>query len=228
MNSSFLLYLIPLTLGLCSCSSHLLPSDLAYASAREAGSSPSSKSNPSSRRVLLKSGSMSLEVEDVAAGTRQVTNLVKQGRGQVLTMDSDKNDRGATHLELTIPSDQLEKTMDQIGKLGKITSRRVHTRDVTDQWIDLQAKINNTRALRNRLRELLQASTSVEDTLKVERELARVQAELDTLEGTIKAITNHKAYSKLSVSITKKSIPGPVGFAVKGTWWGVKKLFVIQ
>jgi len=118
--------------------------------------------------------------------------------------------------------------MDALAALGKVTSRNVQIEDVTEQWIDLQAKVSNLRALRDRLRKLLNQTKNVKEMLEVEKELTRVQSELDSLEGKTKAIKNHVAYSKLTVRIRQKSILGPIGAVGKGAWWGIKKLFVLQ
>jgi hypothetical protein len=48
------------------------------------------------------------------------------------------------------------------------------------------------------------------------------------LEGKIKAMQQHVAYSKLTVRIRQKSIPGPIGAVGKGAWWSVKKLFILK
>lgn len=118
--------------------------------------------------------------------------------------------------------------MEGLATVGKITSRQISVEDVTDEWIDLQAKIKNLRSLRDRLRRLLDRANNVKEVLAVEKELNRVQSELDSLEGRMKAMQRNVSYSKITINLRQKSIPGPLGSITKGTWWGVKKLFVIR
>lgn len=171
---------------------------------------------------------MRLEVADVQNSTKKAQAIVKKHRGYLSTISTSYDDDVCASLKLRVPKDSLVQTMDELSTLGKVTSRDVEVEDVTEQWIDIQAKLKNMRALRDRLRILLKQANSVEDTLKVEKELTRVQSELDSLEGKVKKMQKHAVYSKLSLTISQKSIPGPIGAIGKGAWWGVKKLFVLR
>ena len=179
-------------------------------------------------RVLIKTGSMTMEVHNVKEALDGTRDLVKKQKGYIENSSSRENDGGSASLTVRIPKDSLVTTMDQLATMGKVTSRYIEVEDVTDQWIDLQAKIKNLRALRDRLRQLLNNTKNVKDVLAVEKELNRVQSELDSLEGKIKAMQKNVSYSNLYINIHHKSIPGPLGAVTKGTWWGVKKLFVIR
>ncbi|BDS06050.1 hypothetical protein NT6N_10900 [Oceaniferula spumae] len=179
-------------------------------------------------RVLVKTGSMSIEVNSVKESTAKVRGLVKQKKGYVENITSNDSGSSSASLTVRVPKNSLLTTMDELAALGKVTSRNVEVEDVTDEWIDLQAKVKNLRALRDRLRRLLEKAGNVKDVLAVEKELTRVQSELDSLEGRIKAMQQNVSYSKISIRIHHKSIPGPLGVVSKGTWWGVKKLFVIR
>lgn len=225
MNRPAYFACFPLLILFSSCSSYLAepaPASAGYlAASQQASKTRSSQSN----RILIKTGNMSLETSDVETTSSQAQAIVKKHKGYVgNTSRNAKHDGDAASasLELRVPAASLDICMQDLGKLAKVTSRTVQVSDVTDQWIDLQAKLNNTRALRDRLRKLLQQADSVEDTLKVEKELTRVQSELDALEGKIKTLSKHRAYSKLSLTISQKTIPGPLGVVTKGTWWGVK------
>ena len=131
-------------------------------------------------------------------------------------------------LAARIPAKNLIVGMDDLKNLGKVTSRRVRVTDVTEQYIDVDAQIRNLRVLRNRLKKLYSRSNNVEELLKVEAELARVQTELDSLEGRMKAMKKNIAYSQLSISINRKRIPGPLGAVSKSIDWLGKKLWVLN
>jgi len=171
---------------------------------------------------------MRIQVSNVQRASNQARDLIKKHKGYIESIDSSDDTDAYANLELRIPKQDLVPVMDGLAMLGKVTSRNVQIKDVTEQWIDLQAKIKNMRALRDRLRNLLQQAKNVKEMLEVEKELTRVQTELDSLEGKIKAMQKHVAYSKLTVRIRQKSIPGPIGAVGKGAWWGIKKLFILK
>ena len=171
---------------------------------------------------------MGIRVTDVKRATLRAKAIVKDHKGYLAGIDSSDDKDAHANLTLRIPKDALVAVMDGLGTLGNVTSRNVQVEDVTDQWIDLQAKVNNMRALRDRLRALLHQAKNVKETLEVEKELTRVQSELDALEVKIKSMQQHVTLSKLTLNIRSKSVPGPLGAAGKGVWWGVKKLFVLR
>jgi len=209
--------------SLTSCTSSLAPASPAPVMAGSYNEEASVKS-----RVLIKTGSISLEVHDVKETTTKVQNMVKKRKGYVENINSREKGGGYASLTVRVPKEGLATTMNDLTAMGKVTSRNIDVEDVTDEWIDLQAKVKNLRTLRDRLRRLLDKANNVKDVLAVEKELNRVQSELDSLEGKIKAMQQNVSYSKINVSIRHKSIPGPLGVVTKGTWWGVKKLFVIR
>lgn len=211
-------------LALCSvsCSSYLSPPSPAPVMVSAEGF------RSANTRILLRTGSIRIEATDVGIASRMAQDIVKKHRGYLETINSSDDDDAYASLKLRIPKGALTRTMDELAALGRVTSRNIEVEDVTEQWIDIQAKMKNMRALRDRLRVLLRQARNVKETLEVEKELTRVQSELDSLEGKIKAMRKHSAYSRLSLTISRKSVPGPVGAVGKGAWWGVKKLFVLR
>ena len=68
----------------------------------------------------------------------------------------------------------------------------------------------------------------MEEVLKVEKELARVQTKLDSLESQMRVLKNKVAYAHISLDLERKRTPGPLGAAGKAVAFGVKKLFVLN
>jgi hypothetical protein len=83
-------------------------------------------------------------------------------------------------------------------------------------------------ALRDRLRALLDSAKSVKDVLAIEKELGRVQADIDSMQAQLKTLKGKVDLASVTVSIKRRRILGPIGYVLKGAWWAVEKLFVIQ
>ena len=109
-----------------------------------------------------------------------------------------------------------------------MTYRDLSSTDVTEEYVDIEARRTNLLALRDRLRALLDRATEVKDVVAIETELNRVQSELDSLDARMKALKGQVDYATLSVHLTRKPILGPLGYAAKGIWWVIEKLFVIR
>ena len=177
-------------------------------------------------RKLIWSGSMTLEANPVSNAVQKVAELTKAAGGYM--QSQSQSDDESFNLSLRIPAPRLRETIDQIRKLGHVTYEQLSSEDVTEQLIDSEARVNNLRALRDRLKELLAKTNDVKEILAVETELNRVQSELDSLEGRLNALKGQVDYSTLQVTIQQRPILGPLGYAFKGIWWAFGKLFVIR
>ena len=131
-------------------------------------------------------------------------------------------------MTLRVPTDALDSAVSSIESLGSVTHRSVSSEDVTEQYIDVEARLKNMIALRDRLRKLLEKATDVKAMLAVEKELSRVQADVDSLEGRFRALKKGVDLATIHLTIRRTRILGPLGYFFKAVWWGVEKLFVIR
>ncbi len=89
-----------------------------------------------------------------------------------------------------VPERKLELFVEQISSLGNVTSKSFNSEDVTEEMINIEANIANLSALRERFWSLLNKATEANDILKIEKELNRIQTELDSIEGRRKSLKN--------------------------------------
>ena len=144
------------------------------------------------------------------------------GNGQQANRDSEVT------LVCRIPAAQLDAAMDRIAALGKEEGRSTSATDVTDQYADLETRLRNNSALRDRLQVLLKRATKVEDVLAIEKELNRVQSEVETMQGRLDRMKSQVALSALKVTLERRVVLGPLGYVGYGLWWAISKLFVIH
>lgn len=153
-------------------------------------------------RVLIRSGRLSLRVKAPDALRSSIESVVSDVGGRVQQWSSQ--DGKWLNMTLRVPEPKLDEAMDRIASLGKVVGRSLQSQDVTDELIDLDARLKNLRALRDRLRSYLDQTKDLKEILEVERELARVQTELDSLEAKLKVLQDRVAMSELVVQVTKK------------------------
>ena len=107
-----------------------------------------------------------------------------------------------------------------------MAKKRTSAVDVTDDFYDLQVRLENARLEQSKLKELYAKAVSVDEMLKVEKELARVTTDLEVLEGRMRLMENQTSYATISVHVSKRVRPGPVGWVFFGLYKGVKWLLV--
>ena len=194
---------------------------------------PASKPAPGGdavrERMLAWKASLSVEVANVTNAALRAVALAEQNGGY-LESRSDSS-YGGTSLKLRIPAPAFTNAMGALEALGAVQSRRVESEDVTEQYVDVEARLKNRIVLRDRLRKLLDQATEVKDVLAIETELNRVQGDVDSMEARIKALKGRVDFAVLDLNLRQKppaKILGPLGYLLKGLYWTVEKLFVIR
>jgi hypothetical protein len=179
-----------------------------------------------SERLLVKRASLRLEVDDPAEVAPAATRIAKEAGGWVES-SSATSDRSA-YLTLRVPARSLDAVLESLEKLGDVEERSVTTEDVTEQTIDLDARLQNLVAVRDRVKKHLDLTLGVKDVLEVEKELAKLQSEIDSLHGRLKFLRGQAAMSAVTLWASRPRILGPIGYVGYGLWWGISKLFVIR
>ncbi len=177
-------------------------------------------------RLLIWEASLNIEAEDVNVAVKKAQDIVKNNDGYIVNQNIYKEERAT--LTIKIPSKKLHSSLDAFASLGNEKSRDISSEDVTDEYVDLEARLKNSIALRDRLKMHLDKATNVKEILDVERELNRVQSDIDSMEGRMKRLTNRIEYSLVTFSIERSEILGPLGYIGYGIGWVIKKLFIIR
>ncbi|HUP57795.1 MAG TPA: DUF4349 domain-containing protein [Bdellovibrionota bacterium] len=176
-------------------------------------------------RMLIKRGEIRIEVETVAFASGKVEAIVKRMGGHVFS--AREEDEGA-RIQIRVPAQRLDESLDELSKLGDEQSRKVTSEDVTEGVLDLEARLKNAIALRDRLRELLRQTKDMKETLELEQQLARTQTDVDSLESRLKQLRTDVALSSVEVELKRRVRLGPIGWVGAKVGWLVTKLFVIE
>jgi len=177
-------------------------------------------------RMLIWKAFLTIEVSDVIKTAKHVEDLVKESKGYIES--KSENTEISASLVIRIPSNGLNDILKKLESLGDVTHKTLSSEDVTEFCIDIEARLKNKRALCARMRELLKQATDVQDILAIEKELSRVQSDLDSMEGRLKALKGQVNFATINVTLRREEILGPLGYLFTGVWWLVEKLFVIQ
>jgi hypothetical protein len=179
-----------------------------------------------SDRLLIWKASLNIQVWSISNAVNQSIALVERKGGFV----EKKTDSGEASASLTVrvPAKSFRETLSGLESVGTVTYRNIAGEDVTEDYIDVEARLKNKLVLRDRLKQLLEKATEVKDILSIETELNRVQSDIDSMQGRIKSLKGQIEYATVTLDFERKAILGPLGYLCKGLWWGVEKLFVIR
>lgn len=154
--------------------------------------------------MLIRTGRAVLEVDSLELAIARVRELATRVGGYVSgsTVEGGADRLRAATLELKIPAPRWGEVIRGLDPVGRIESVSEETQDVGEEYVDLSARLTNSRRLESRLIELLDRQTGkLEDVLAVERELARVREEIERYEGRLRYLRTRVATSTLVVYV---------------------------
>lgn len=182
--------------------------------------------NAAGERMIIRYASVTLEVGDLEEPQARLKALLPEYRGYISNVNTEVEE--STTVTYRIDSKRLDEFVAEVKELGHVKREFTSSHDVTEQYVDTEARLKNLYLLRDRIRALLDKATDVEDLLKIERELARVQSEIDAYEAQQKTLKQSVDLAEVTVTFEARTIYGPLGYVAKGVAWVVEKLFVIR
>ncbi len=219
-------------LALSGCMSKNSSSDIAMYGAPLSGNSALNVAadEVQSDRMLIWRGAITLEVAGVAETQEDVTACAKAVGGYVESSHQRKyQDRPSVTLTLRVPSEKLQQVVGGLEGMGEVIAKSLSSEDVTERYIDTQARLETKIKLRDRLQALLEKAADVKDILAIEKELTRLQGDIDSMTARLKSMKGKVDYASLEVTLNaqkQEQVLGPLGYVFKGTAWVVKKLFI--
>ena len=170
--------------------------------------------------MLIRTATASIEVDSLEIAVAQVKQLAAQFGGYVANSGVEtgkKRLRNAT-LEEKIPVTRFDDALSGLTPIGKVESVNVSAEDVGEEYVDVDARMENARRLERRLIDLLGTRAGkLKDVLAVETELARVREDIERYEGRMRYLKAHTATSTISVTVHEPiPVVGSAGHSVMG------------
>ncbi len=159
-------------------------------------------------RKLVREGELSLEVDSVATFRAQLEREVNAIGGHVMNGSVQNEDGQASSGQFTLrlPQDKLASFADKCRAWGTVTQENLRTREITAEYYDERARLTNAQKLERRLLALVDENApSMKDLLEVERELARVREQIETLEGRLRLYDDQVALATLVMKVATRT-----------------------
>jgi hypothetical protein len=205
---------------LFSCASNeAAPKGSVSAPAYEFGEALQRSRSENDDRMITYSISLELSVKNTGETRESLLEQVKNNNGFIVRETEN-------YITTRIPTENVENFINNAKTLGEIENETKTGTDITDQYRDNVIRLENLKRVRDRYLALLEKANAVNDILSIEKELERVNTEIEILEGRIKYAELSVTYSNITVRFREKAKPGPVGWIFYGLYRGVKWLFV--
>jgi hypothetical protein len=158
-------------------------------------------------RKVIRNAELSMTVTSPGAAQREASKIAAANGGYLASSEAlsiasqDGDDPGSVRVVLRVASDRLDATLEALRKLGShVGSENITSRDVTDEWVDLEARIKTQKKLEEQYLEILKTASKVDDLLAVQKQLAEVRGEIERAEGKKRLLDNQIGLSTVSVT----------------------------
>jgi hypothetical protein len=161
---------------------------------------------PSSGPMIERTARLSLITREFDKARAEFEDVLKRHRGYFseLNVSAPVGTGRTLNATLRVPADQLEITIGELRKLGRVESESQSGEDVTSQYVDLEARLSNARNTERRLTDLLRQRTGrLADVLAVENEINRVRGEIEGMEAERKNLANRVRFASLNATVTE-------------------------
>ncbi len=167
-------------------------------------------------RKLIKTVDLHLQVADTEAAAEQVQELAREISGYVAAVNAHR--RGSLlHYQITIkvPVEQLEAVVDRIKAIAvEVQRENLETEDVTDRFVDLEARLRSLHATETELQGLLAESRSrghkVEDIMAIYDQLTEIRTRIEQLQAQLNSLDNLTTYSTVNLQLTPTEAAKPI------------------
>jgi hypothetical protein len=170
-------------------------------------------------RAVISTGQISLTTKEMAKSRAEVLRLVSSWGGTVADEQSGTDGRGRlanTTMTLRVPTARFSDALSQLSGLGKVVEESRKSEDVTTQVIDNDARVRAAERSIRQIESLLPRATRMGDIIAIESDLARRQADLDSLKSQQAWLEDQTSLSTINVYLSKSSKATSRGHEARG------------
>ena len=185
---------------------------------------------------IIKTGNLRYETQDLDTTLKQVLAAVQTANGYVQNDNAGKDYNQLYHrLTVRVPTQHFNQAVEAISEgVGYFDEKTISRQDVTEEFVDLNARLKAKRALEERYLNLLSKAKNVKEMLEIEGELSKIREEIEAKEGRLKYLKSQVSMSTLSIHFYKitsesavtQSYGSKIVNALKGGWNGVSVFFL--
>jgi hypothetical protein len=156
-------------------------------------------------RKVIMTADVALEVKEFQPVADRIMTIAESNLGYISqsTMAGGTGQRKSGAITVRVPVKNFSRALDEICKLGKVISRNLQGQDVTEEYVDLQARVKSKQRTEERMYAILSKARTIEETLRVEGEIEKIHTEIEQLLGKIKYLENRADLSTISVAISE-------------------------
>jgi hypothetical protein len=159
-------------------------------------------------RMIIRTADLQLVVTDVAAAIGEITGLAGDYGGFVVSSNSwQDRDRMMGNITFRVAAENFNAALAALHGLAvDIRAESTSGQDVTEEYVDLSARLSNLQAAETQLLQLMAQSGNVSEILEVQRELVKTRGEIEQIKGRMQYLEQSAAMSYISVTLEQSRL----------------------
>jgi hypothetical protein len=159
-----------------------------------------------SNRMIVKNADVRLMVKDTDVAIDRATQIVGDAGGYIVSsrvwyQDYYGNNLKYAAITIGIPVDEFERTLVRLRDLAvRVVDEVASGDDVTEQYVDLQSQLTNLEATRARIQDFLKDAKTIDEALRINQELANIEAQIEQIKGRMNYLNDRSAYSTITIN----------------------------
>ena len=172
-------------------------------------------------KKIQRNANLSIEVKNLDESVNKLNEIILLLNAEIISSNKGGADFGQpySNIRIRVASNNLNSAIGEFKKLAtKIISENIYTNDVSEEFIDTEARLNIMKSTEERFNLLLLESETVEEIIQVEKELMRIRGDIESLEGRLNYLSKTTDTSEINLNLNEK-IP------VTGESWKINESF---
>ena len=172
------------------------------------GGKPAAGNVSDTERRIIFSGQLEVVVKDFDAARAQLARLVGEAQGYFSKTEVTEGagSRRTGVFTVKVPAARFQPTADAVSKLGVAVRNGTDSQDVTEEFVDVQARVRNLKVEEETFNRLLKdAAGRLDDVFKIREQIRQVRGDIERAEGRLKLLTALTALSTIQVVLREEA-----------------------
>jgi len=211
--------LILLTILGCGKNSNSTSSEMAsegMANEKMVAPKTEQKTDETTERKLIKEGRVEFETDHIDLTRKSIFDAVERYKGYVSSDQEFKSPGRKTNtIIIRVPADHFDNLLkDATQGIDRFDSKEINVRDVTEEFLDVQARLKTKKELEGRYLDLLKQAKNVIEILEIEKQIGQLRSEIESVEGRLKYLESQVSFSTLTMTLYER-LPNQTEFSGK-------------
>ena len=164
---------------------------------------PPPESNTTIDKKIIKTAYISIEVENYLDERKLIDTSLKECNAYIVNENLQNTESQISNsINIKVPANQFDNLLDKLSKIAKkVDYQNIETKDVTEEYIDIETRLANSRKVEQTYLRLLRRTNTIEDILKIEQKLSEIRTDIESTEGRLKYLNHQVSFSTISLNV---------------------------